>query len=241
MEFSLIIPAYNEAGNVRSLLNEIREALNGVAQYELIFVDDGSTDDTIGELIAMRDNGFKNLRIARHHRRSGQSAAILTGVRVARANWVATLDADGQNDPTDIPRLLTIVRSASQELNLQLVTGLRLRRHDNASRRLSSKVANVVRSALLKDGTPDTGCGLKIFSRRAFLELPYFDHMHRFLPALFRRNGGAIEMMEVNHRPRRRGISKYGVHNRLWVGIVDLLGVMWLLRRNTRPEWTEVR
>jgi dolichol-phosphate mannosyltransferase len=241
MEFSLIIPAYNEAGNVRSLLNEIREALNGVAQYELIFVDDGSTDDTIGELIAMRDNGFKNLRIARHHCRSGQSAAILTGVRVARANWVATLDADGQNDPTDIPRLLTIVRSANQELNLQLVTGLRLRRHDNASKRLSSKVANVVRSALLKDGTPDTGCGLKIFSRRAFLELPYFDHMHRFLPALFRRNGGAIEMMEVNHRPRRRGISKYGVHNRLWVGIVDLLGVMWLLRRNTRPEWTEVR
>jgi dolichol-phosphate mannosyltransferase len=241
MEFSLIIPAYNEAGNVRSLLNEIREALNGVAQYELIFVDDGSTDDTIAELIAMRDNGFKNLRIARHHRRSGQSAAILTGVRVARANWVATLDADGQNDPTDIPRLLTIVRSANQELNLQLVTGLRLRRHDNASKRLSSKVANVVRSALLKDGTPDTGCGLKIFSRRAFLELPYFDHMHRFLPALFRRNGGAIEMMEVNHRPRRRGISKYGVHNRLWVGIVDLLGVMWLVRRNTRPEWTEVR
>ena len=241
MEFSLIIPAYNEAGNVRSLLNEIREALNGVAQYELIFVDDGSTDDTIAELIAMRDNGFKNLRIARHHRRCGQSAAILTGVRVARANWVATLDADGQNDPTDIPRLLTIVRSANQELNLQLVTGLRLRRHDNASKRLSSKVANVVRSALLKDGTPDTGCGLKIFSRRAFLELPYFDHMHRFLPALFRRNGGAIEMIEVNHRPRRRGISKYGVHNRLWVGIVDLLGVMWLLRRNTRPEWTEVR
>jgi dolichol-phosphate mannosyltransferase len=127
--------------------------------------------------------------------------------------------------------LLALARAEDRAPNLQLITGLRLHRQDTALKRLSSKVANAVRSALLKDGTPDTGCGLKLFSRRAFLELPQFDHMHRFLPALFRHNGGAIEMIEVSHRPRKRGTSKYGVHNRLWVGIVDLLGVMWLLRR----------
>jgi dolichol-phosphate mannosyltransferase len=241
MEFSLVIPAYNEVGNIRSLLTEIGDVMDGLTEYELIFVDDGSTDGTMGELIAMRDSGFKNLRIQRHLHRYGQSAAILTGVRTACAQWIVTLDADGQNDPADIPRLLNAIRAANQELDLQLVTGLRLRRQDNALKRFSSNVANAVRSTLLKDDTPDTGCGLKVFSRQAFLELPQFNHMHRFLPALFRRNGGAIEMVEVNHRPRRRGNSKYGVHNRFWIGIIDLLGVMWLLRRNTRPEWTEVR
>lgn len=241
MEFSLVIPAYNEAGNIRSLLNEIQRALAGMMEYEVVFVDDGSTDDTIAQLIAARDDGFTNLRIRHHRRRCGQSAAILSGVRAARAAWIVTLDGDGQNDPADIPRLLTLVRSEDRASNLQLVTGLRLRRLDNALKRLSSKVANSVRSALLNDGTPDTGCGLKLFARQAFLELPQFDHMHRFLPALFLRNGGAVAMLEVNHRPREHGISKYGVHNRLWVGIVDLLGVMWLLRRAQYPECTEVR
>jgi dolichol-phosphate mannosyltransferase len=243
MEISLVIPAYNEAGNVQPLFNEIGASLDGVAGYEVIYVDDGSANDTINQLLAARDGGFANLRrIQRHRRRCGQSAAILTGVRAARADWIVTLDGDGQNDPADMPCLLAIVRSAADSgRNLQLVTGLRLRRQDSFLKRLSSKIANDARSRLLKDATPDTGCGLKIFSRQAFLELPRFDHMHRFLPALFRRNGGAVEMVEVNHRPRRRGISKYGVTNRLWVGIVDLLGVMWLLRRNQYPESTEVR
>ncbi len=237
MEFSLVVPVYNEAGNICPLLNEIRRALDGMGEYEVLFVDDGSSDDTIAELTAARNNGFTNLRVQHHHCRCGQSAAILTGVRAA---WIVTLDGDGQNDPADIPRLLALARAEDRAPNLQLITGLRLHWQDTALKRLSSKVANAVRSALLKDGTPDTGCGLKLFSRRAFLELPQFDHMHRFLPALFRHNGGAIEMIEVSHRPRKRGTSKYGVHNRLWVGIVDLLGVMWLLRRTQRPECAEV-
>jgi dolichol-phosphate mannosyltransferase len=239
MEFSLVVPVYNEAGNIRPLLRD-QEALDSMGEYEVLFVDDGSTDDTIAELTAARNNGFTNLRIQHHPCRCGQSAAILTGVRAARDAWIVTLDGDSQNDSTDIPRLLALARAEDRAPNLQLITGPRLRRQDTALKRLWSKMANAVRSALLKDGTPDTGCGLKLFSRRAFLELPQFDHMHRFLPALFRRNGGAIEMIEVNHRPRKRGTSKYGVHNRLWVGIVDLLGVMWLLRRTQLPECTEV-
>ena len=239
MEVSLVIPAYNEADNISALLSEIAGVLNGVVEYEMVFVDDGSTDDTVQRLIAIRDKGLKNLRIYQHGRQCGQSAAILTGVRAARAKWIVTLDGDGQNDPRDIPRLLSFIRSMHCPENL-LVTGLRLRRQDNILKRLSSWIANGVRRALLKDGTQDTGCGLKLFSREAFLELPRFDHMHRFLPALFRRNGGVIEVIQVNHRPRLRGVSKYGVRNRLWVGIVDLFGVMWLLRRNQHPDWKEL-
>ena len=239
MEVSLVIPAYNEADNLSALLSEIAGELSGVVEYEIVFVDDGSTDDTVQKLIAIRDKGLKNLRIYQHCRRCGQSAAILTGVRAARAMWIVTLDGDGQNDPRDIPRLLSFIRSMDCPGNL-LVTGLRLRRQDNILKRLSSWIANGVRRALLKDGTQDTGCGLKLFSREAFLELPRFDHMHRFLPALFRRNGAVIEMIEVKHRPRLSGVSKYGVHNRLWVGIADLFGVMWLLRRNQHSDWKEL-
>ena len=162
--------------------------------------------------------------------RSGQSAAVATGVRHAGAAWIATLDGDGQNDPADIPKLLdTALRSKSDRL--RLVMGNRTTRRDTWLRRLSSRVANGVRGGLLKDGTPDTGCGIKVFDRAVFMDMPRFNHMHRFMPALFQREGFDVVSVPVNHRERTRGTSKYGLHNRLWVGIVDLFGVMWLIGR----------
>jgi dolichol-phosphate mannosyltransferase len=162
-------------------------------------------------------------------------------VRAARADWILTLDGDGQNDPADIPALIERLHEhPASGQSLQLVMGHRAKRQDSWLRRLSSRVANGVRSRLLRDATPDSGCGLKLFSRQGFLELPYFDHMHRFLPALVQRNGGAVVSVRVNHRPRTRGRSKYGLHNRLWVGIVDLFGVSWLLRRAKLPEVNEL-
>jgi dolichol-phosphate mannosyltransferase len=168
--------------------------------------------------------------LLRHAVRSGQSAAVATGVRAARAPLIATLDGDGQNDPADIPRLLEALKGSTSG-RLRLVMGNRTTRRDSWLRRLSSRVANGVRSRLLHDGTPDTGCGLKVFDRAVFLDMPRFDHMHRFMPALFRREGYEVISVPVNHRQRTRGTSKYGLHNRLWVGIVDLAGVSWLLRR----------
>ncbi|MGI9304258.1 MAG: glycosyltransferase family 2 protein [Gammaproteobacteria bacterium] len=241
MDVSLVIPAYNEAGNIGPLLGEIRDALDGQFDYEVIFVDDGSDDNTFAELINARTDMPRTLRVQRHPYRCGQSAAIFTGVRAARAHWIATLDADGQNDPADIEGMFTRLRRPNADARLQLVAGHRRIRSDGWLKRTSSRIANSVRRRLLGDDARDTGCGLKIFSRRTFLELPHFDHMHRFLPALVRRNGGIVEMYEVNHRPRRHGRTKYGVHNRLWVGIIDLLGVMWLQRRGKIPEWVEER
>ncbi len=240
MELSVIIPAYNEAGNIRALLAELRTALDGRISYEVICVDDGSTDDTLNELLAARDNNFPGLRILQHRRNYGQSAAVMTGVKVAQAAWVATMDGDGQNDPADIPRLLELARAGKCNTYRRLIVGARRIRQDTRLKWLSSRVANAVRLRLLKDGVRDTGCGLKVFSRDAFLALPFFDHMHRFLPALFRASGGMIEVVEVNHRPRAHGCSNYGVHNRLWAGIIDLLGMWWLLRRSLQPEFTEV-
>jgi dolichol-phosphate mannosyltransferase len=236
MDISVVIPAKNEAENVEPLINEIRAALDGRVDYELIYVDDGSTDDTAARLLAIREQGYGRLRILRHPQSCGQSTAIHTGVAAARAPWIVTLDADGQNDPADVPKLLEALRAEPRDARLQLVSGYRRRRNDNWLKRISSRIANAVRGWLLKDGTPDTGCGLKLFSRDAFLTLPYFDHMHRFLPALFQRHGSRIRIVEVNHRPRTRGVSKYGVHNRLWVGLVDLVGVMWLQSRTRFPE-----
>jgi dolichol-phosphate mannosyltransferase len=181
---------------------------------------------------------FPRLRVLRHGRSCGQSAALRSGIRAARGKWIATLDGDGQNDPADLPALLRAGRE--QGLGERwLIAGWRAKRQDSWLRKLSSKVANGVRRRLLRDATPDTGCGLKLFPRALFLELPYFDHMHRFLPALVLRAGGRVESVPVNHRPRHQGTSKYGVHNRLWVGIVDLFGVMWLQRRARLPEVSE--
>ena len=227
----MVVPVCNEAENVGPLAAEIARALAG-REFEILFVDDGSTDGTAEAALASRAGGIPQLRLLRHSFRSGQSAAVCSGVRHARAEWIATLDGDGQNDPADIPRLIEARGDAL------LVMGNRAgRRRDTWLRRLQSKVANGVRSSLLGDGTPDTGCGIKLMHRETFLDLPRFDHMHRFLPALFQRAGAKVVSVPVNHRARERGVSKYGLLDRLWVGIVDIFGVMWLKRRY-RPGLT---
>jgi len=233
MDLSIVIPVRNEAGNIAPLVAEIREALDRESlRYEIVYVDDGSTDGTADELRRLLAAGTP-LRVVRHKRSFGQSAAIRTGIKAARGVWIATLDGDGQNDPADIPRLLAIARSEEAPA---LVAGWRQKRRDTRLKRLSSKIANAVRARLLGDATPDTGCGLKVFRRALFLELPYFDHMHRFLPALVKRAGGRTLSVPVNHRPRGSGRSNYGTLDRLLVGITDLLGVMWLMRRGSVPE-----
>ncbi len=229
VQFSVVVPVCNEAENVEPLAREIHAAL-GSRDYEMIFIDDGSTDATAAILHRLK-NELPTLRVLRHSFRSGQSAAVASGVRAARGPWVATLDGDGQNDPADIPKLIA-ARDAPDGRGVQLFMGNRkASRKDTAFRKLQSSVANGVRSSLLGDGTPDTGCGIKLFDRNVFLELPRFDHMHRFLPALFLRQGARVVSIPVSHRPRTRGTSKYGMLNRLWVGIVDIAGVMWLRRR----------
>ena len=233
-EISVVVPVRDEEDNIDTLLAEIAAALAG-RSIEVVYVDDGSADATPARLAAARAR-MPALRVLRHRRSAGQSAALVTGIRAARGTWIATLDGDGQNDPADIPRLLE--RAAAPDAPA-LVAGWRATRRDTRLKRVSSRLANAVRAALLGDRTPDTGCGLKVFRREAFLRLPPFDHMHRFLPALVQRDGGMVVNVAVNHRPRAAGRSKYGVMNRLWVGIVDLLGVMWLQRRPVRPEVAE--
>ena len=232
---SVVVPVRNEADNIERLVDEIHAALEGRVEFELIYVDDGSTDDTPQRLreVARR---HPRLRVLRHTRSHGQSTAIATGVRAASHPWIATLDGDGQNDPADLPLLLDRVRVGHRPPGLALVAGWRTRRQDTLVRRLSSRVANAVRGRLLGDHMPDTGCGLKLFPRELFLRLPFFDHMHRFLPALVLREGAQVAAVPVRHRERVAGRSKYGIGNRLWVGIVDLFGVMWLNRRMQRPE-----
>lgn len=241
MDLSVVIPVYNEAENIEALFLEVKQALAGRFGFEVVFVDDGSTDATVERLTALAAL-HPELRVVRHTVNCGQSAAILSGVRAAQAAWIATLDGDGQNDPADIPSLVARAREGANETPpLAMVAGHRRRRQDTWRKRMASRIANAVRGRLLKDGTPDTGCGLKVFRRDVFLELPYFDHMHRFLPALVRRAGFGVESMSVAHRPRRAGMSKYGVLDRLAVGIPDLLGVMWLNRRARRPQRSDAR
>ena len=234
MDLSIVIPVKNEAGNIAPLVAEIDAALHskGVA-YEIIYVDDGSDDATAAELARLRDAN-PQLRVVTHAKSCGQSAAIRSGVRAAHAAWIATLDGDGQNDPADLPSLWQIAQAAPTEPPL-LIAGHRARRQDSWSKRRASKIANAIRRRMLRDDTPDTGCGLKLFPRQLFLDLPYFDHIHRFLPALALREGAVVRSLPVNHRPRARGVSKYGVFDRLWVGISDLFGVMWLCRRQRLP------
>ena len=231
LPLSVVIPVCNEADNVLPLAREIAAALRPRMTIEILFVDDGSDDGTLAAMRAARDE-IPEIRLLRHSRRSGQSAAVHTGVRRARGTWIATLDGDGQNDPADFPAMLDALDHAqAADTAVRLVMGNRVTRRDTWLRRMSSRVANGVRGWLLDDGTPDTGCGIKLMHRETFLELPFFDHMHRFLPALYQRQGARVISVPVNHRPRTRGTSKYGLHNRLWVGIVDMFGVMWLRSR----------
>lgn len=229
VEYSVVVPVCNEAENVEPLVREIETAMSGRA-YEMLFVDDGSTDETVAILRRLKAS-VPTLRVLRHSFRSGQSAAVASGVRAARAAWIATLDGDGQNDPADIAKLIAARDHPENRSVLLFMGNRRASRKDTAFRRLQSSIANGVRGAMLGDGTPDTGCGIKLFTRDGFMELPRFDHMHRFLPALFQRHGSRVISVPVSHRERTRGTSKYGMLNRLWVGIVDILGVMWLRRR----------
>ena len=231
---SVVVPVKNEQDNIEPLIREIVAALQGRAEFEIIYINDGSTDRTQQILDTLKQE-LPMLRVIRHRDACGQSQAVTSGVRAARYEWIATLDGDGQNDPADIPALLARLADMHLDDNLELLAGWRAQRNDTYLRRLSSKVANKVRARLLKDNTPDTGCGLKLFARESFLRLPNFDHMHRFLPALVMRGGGEVVSVPVHHRARERGMSKYGVHNRLWVGIVDLFGVAWLQRRVKSP------
>ena len=232
---SVVVPVHNEVENIEPLIAEITATLEGVERYEIIYINDCSRDSTPERLTSL-DRKFEVLRVLTHQKQSGQSAAIRTGVKAARGDLIATLDGDGQNDPADIPKLLKAYREQAVADAKILIAGFRARRQDSFIKRLSSKIANGIRSSLLGDAIPDTGCGLKIFRREDFLDLPSFDHMHRFLPALMIRNGGQVISVEVSHRPRERGKSKYGTLDRLWVGITDLIGVMWLKRRPINPS-----
>ena len=224
---SVVVPVKDEAGNVGPLAREIAAALRG-EPHEILFVDDGSSDGTAQALAALKAE-LPQLRVLRHGRNLGQSRGIRTGVQAARGEIIVTLDGDGQNDPADIPTLVSKLRS---EPELAMVSGVRVKRQDSASRRLASRLGNGFRSALLGDGATDTGCGLKAFRRQAFLDLPYFDHLHRFLIAMIQREGGKVAYVAVNHRPRLTGASKYTNFGRLLVSVQDLLGVRWLQRRH---------
>ena len=225
---SVVIPVYNEKDNVTPLIKEVADALSGLIPYEIVFVDDASTDGTRSQL---KQHAAENntVRIISHARNRGQSAAVVTGVRHAAYPWVATLDGDRQNHPNDLKQFIQAIEQ-SDHSNI-LCMGQRLKRQDNWLRRCSTKIANGVRRYFLKDNCLDSGCGIKIFPREVFLSLPLFRNCHRFLPALFSRAGSKIIYIPVSHRPRVAGVSKYGVMNRLWVGIVDLFGVAWLMRR----------
>ncbi|HWY61478.1 MAG TPA: glycosyltransferase family 2 protein [Rhizomicrobium sp.] len=231
---SVVVPVKDEAGNVAPLAREIAAALKN-EPHEIIFVDDGSSDGTAERLTALKGE-IPQLRVLRHARNLGQSRGIRSGVDAARADVIVTLDGDGQNNPADIPKLLAALRG---DPGLSMVSGVRVKRQDNTSRRLASRLGNGFRSWLLKDGASDTGCGLKVFSRDAYRALPYFDHQHRFLIALMRREGGGIGFVPVGHRARATGRSKYTNFGRLLVSVNDLLGVRWLIGRHKGPAGTE--
>jgi dolichol-phosphate mannosyltransferase len=226
LALSVLIPVYNEADNVIALFNEVISVLTPERyEVEVIFVNDASTDDTLSNLQELVTKN-PQLRVLSHKKNRGQSAALITGARAANHPILITLDGDGQNDPADIPSMLDHYLNAKT-----VVLGNRAKRDDNLLRKISSRVGNRIRQGILHDGCPDTGCSLKVFSREAFLSLPSFNHMHRFLPSLFKNSGLNLVNVPVNHRPRQFGVSKYGVLNRLFVGIHDLIGVRWLLKR----------
>lgn len=232
---SVVVPVFNEQGNVASLTHEIVAALRDGPEFEIVYVDDCSNDGTFETLLALKA-AVPELRVMRQLANAGQSAAIRSGVKAARGQWIATLDGDGQNDPADIPKLLSARERASPAV--KLFAGWRVDRRDSCSKRLASRWANAIRGRMLRDETPDTGCGIKLFEREVFLDLPFFDHMHRFLPALIQRAGWRTLSVPVNHRARASGVSKYDNLGRALVGITDLFGVAWLIKRGkaTRSE-----
>jgi dolichol-phosphate mannosyltransferase len=238
VDVSIVVPVRNEAENVSPLIVEIAAALDGRWKHEIIYVNDGSTDAT-AERIAAIMKQRENLRQIRHATSSGQSAAVRSGVRAARGAIVATLDGDGQNNPAFLPDLISAIEKGGERVGL--AAGQRVGRKDTGFKKIQSRIANGVRNGILRDGTRDTGCGLKAFRREVFLMLPYFDGLHRFLPALVRREGYDIAYVNVTDRPRRSGVSNYGFFDRLWIGILDLGGVWWLIRRKKpTPVATEV-
>lgn len=239
IEFSVVAPVYNEAGNAAALAREIARAMEG-RSHEIIFVDDASRDDTRAELAELKRE-IPTLRIVGHRANAGQSRAVRTGVLAARGAIVGTLDGDGQNDPADLPRLYARMVRPDAPADLGMVGGRRAKRRDSWAKRIGSRIANGVRKRLLRDGADDSGSGVKVFKREAFLRLPYFDHMHRYMPALMLREGYAVEFLDVNHRPRGAGRSKYTNLGRLAATGTDLFGVMWLLSRARKPDgWDEL-
>ena len=239
VEISVVIPVYNEPENIKDLVLSIHNIMCGfVADHEIIVVDDGSDDDTLSVLTDLQKK-VGTLRVLSHQFNCGQSTSLYNGIHAAKGSIIVTLDGDGQNDPADIPNMITTFQK-NLDRNVQMVAGHRKKRNDNALRKISSYIANSIRQFLLRDNTPDTGCGLKVFSRDVFLLLPFFDHMHRFLPALIQIHGGEVISEVVNSLPRKYGVSKYGVWNRLWVGIVDLFGVIWLKKRFKKANVKEI-
>jgi dolichol-phosphate mannosyltransferase len=235
---SIVVPVRNEAENIAPLIAEITAALDGRWPYEIVYVNDGSTDAT-AERLASIMKSRPNLRQMRHATSAGQSAAVRTGVRAARGGIVATLDGDGQNNPAFLPALISTLEAGGDRTGL--AAGQRVGRKDTGFKKMQSRIANAVRKAILHDGTRDTGCGLKAFRREVFLTMPYFDGLHRFLPALVRREGYEIAYVDVVDRPRHSGVSNYGFFDRLWIGIMDMAGVWWLIRRKKpTPVATEV-
>ena len=234
---SIVVPVRNEAGNIAPLVEEIAAAVDGQWPFEVVYVNDGSSDTTDDELRSLMAR-YPWLRRVRHKQSCGQSAAVRSGVTAARAPLVVTLDGDGQNDPAFIPALIHALEAGAPRTGL--VAGQRVGRKASGFKKFQSRVANTVRGVVLRDGTRDTGCGLKAFRRDAFLRLPYFDGLHRFLPALVRREGNDIAYVDVVDRPRAHGVSNYGMWDRLWIGILDLAGVWWLIRRRKKvPEISE--
>lgn len=235
-DLSVVVPVFNERDNVLQLIEEISAALRDRVSFEMLFVDDCSRDDTHAVLWSAKA-AHPELRVLKHLSQCGQSTAVRNGVVAARASWIATLDGDGQNNPADLPAMLAARDQAV--VALDLIAGWRVDRRDTWVKRVSSKVANAVRRRILRDDTPDSGCGIKLIRRSMFLELPYFSHMHRYLPALVQRAGGRTLSVPVSHRPRGAGVSKYGTLDRLMVGLSDLAGVAWLIRRNRRSAVSE--
>tara|TARA_Y100001960_G_C14756533_1_gene871556 strand:+ start:628 stop:1377 length:750 start_codon:yes stop_codon:yes gene_type:complete len=232
-KISVVIPVYNEYGNIGILIKELLPIVDSLGGGEIVFVDDASTDSTADKIYKSYGTNKTNINLFRHIKRSGQSAALLTGIKSSLNDIIVTLDGDGQNDPKDIKKMFKEWKFHNNKL--LLVIGNRINRRDTWSRRFASRLAHKMRKIVLKDATPDSGCGLKVFSKSLFLSLPYFDHIHRFLPALIRRQGGEVISLEVFHRQRSSGKSKYSNFQRFRVGLVDLFGVSWLIKRSSFP------
>lgn len=238
---SIVIPVYNEAGNIAGVVGEVRAAFDGQVDYEIVFVDDGSDDGTAGEIAAEAAAASGVVRAVTHATRGGKSRALINGAKAAHGRFMATMDGDGQDDPASLFGMWQrLCESGAPDPRL-LVCGWRTERRDGLRRKIVSRIANRVRGWLLGDGTPDTACGLKLMNRETFLELPHFENMHRFFPALFARRGHRAVSVPVAHRPRNRGVSKYGTVDRLWASLWDLAGVMWVMRRMRYPEVREDR